>query len=431
MEFAVIVLFSITLFVTMLFNMPLLLALALGYVYFLGYGMHKGCTVKALVKSSLEHSKKISNLLILFGLIGILTATWRASGTIAFLVTNSTYILIPWLFILSTFLLCVFISMLTGTSFGTSATMGVICMTMGNVLGVEPAYLGGAILSGSYFGDRLSPMSSSAHLVSKITDTNIFTNIKNMFFSCLFPFTLTCALYLYLGFEGAGKAMPLDTLDIFKENFDLSWPTVVPALLMIALACCKVDAKKIMILGILSASVVCLFWQHITLLELFVLSWAGFTTSHEALQNILSGGGLSSMVTVSCIVAISSSYVGLFQESKFFESIHVLIAGLAQKTSAFGSTALVAFFACMLTCNQTLSVFLTKSLCEKQYEKRESLALAIENSAVLLAGLVPWNIACSVVLANVGAPISSIVYAFFLYLVPVCSVWIFRKEAFR
>ncbi len=430
MEYAAIGLFSFTLLITILLKMPLLLALVLGYLFFFSYGLYRGCGAKALLVNSLEQCKQLGNLLTLFALIGVLTATWRASGTIAFLVVNSTYMLVPSLFILSTFLLCTFISMLTGTSFGTSATMGVICMTMGNVLGIDAAYLGGAILSGSYFGDRMSPMSSSAHLVAKITGTDIFMNIKNMLSSCVWPFVLSCAVYVYLGQENMGTEIPAQTLQLFQENFNLAWPTVLPALLMIILACCKVHARIIMSLSIVVASILCISWQKISWMQLLTLYWGGFVTPEPALQSILGGGGLLSMFTVACIVTISSAYVGLFQESRFFERMHRQISGLAQKTGAFGSTVVVAFFACMLTCNQTLSIFLTKSLCEKQYEKRESLALAVENSAVLMAGVIPWNIACSVVLANVHAPLSSIFYACFIYMVPLASVWFFKRKAF-
>ncbi len=428
MEYLVIAFFSMTLLITMLLKLPLLLALVLGYVVFFLYGLHKKCNASSLFLASLEHCKNIGNLLLLFCLIGILTATWRASGTIAFLVVNSTAILVPSLFIVSTFLLCTCISMLTGTSFGTSATMGVICMTMGNVLGVDTAHLGGAILSGSYFGDRMSPMSSSAHLTAKITHTNIFVNIKNMFRTCLFPFFIACVLYFLLGRESSGNHVPYDTFHIFTDSFNLSWPTAIPAILIVVLACCKVHAKNIMLLSIFSASALCLFLQNMSVKQLLHAYWEGFTTQDTALQTILGGGGLQSMLTVSCIVTLSSSYVGLFQESNFFKNMHKHIASLAEKTNAFSSTAIVAVFTCMLTCNQTLSIFLTKSLCENQYQSRENLALAIENSAVVIAGLIPWNIACSVVLANVGAPLTSIWYAFFLYLVPLASLWYLKKE---
>ncbi len=429
MEYCIIILFSSVLLTTVFLEIHLLYALSIGFLLFFGYGLYKGCSIKELLQHSLDGPKNIGSLLFLFCLIGILTATWRACGTIAFLVVNSTYILIPSLFIFSTFLLCLCISMLTGTAFGTSATMGLICMTMGNVLNIDPAHLGGAILSGSYFGDRMSPMSSSAHLIAKLTMTNIFSNIKNMFRSSLWPCCITCVLYIFLGLESSGTDIPHDTLMLFEKNFALPWYTATPAIVMIVLAFAKVSAKIIMAMGILLASMLCLFAQNMSLPELLQLYWFGFQSNNPQLHAILGGGGLQSMVTVSCIVAISSAYMGIFSESHFFDTIHAHIAKLAQKTSTFGSTALVTLATCMVTCNQTLTILLTKSLCEKQYDKKLTLAHAIENTAVLMPALIPWNIACSVVIANVDAPVTSVYYAFFLYLVPMLSYFSFKKEA--
>ncbi len=428
MEYLVIALFSVALLVSMLWGFHLLYALVFGYVVFFTYGLYTGCTVRKLLQESWEHSKNIGSLLLIFCLIGILTGTWRASGTIAFLVVESSLILIPSLFLVSTFLLCALVSLLTGTAFGTSATMGVICMTMGNVLGVDSAYLGGAILSGSYFGDRMSPMSSSAHLVAKITQTNIFLNIKSMFYSCLLPTSLTCVLYVFLGRQNLGSTVPTDTLVLFQENFALSWLVATPALFMIILAFCKIHVRIIMLAGILSASVLCLYVQNMTFVELLQVYWGGFQSSNMILNSILGGGGLVSMLTVACIVAISSSYVGLFQASNLLGNIKEHIAHLAHKVSPYGSTMIIALFTCMMTCNQTLSIFLTKYLCDKQYYATEDLAHAIENTTVVMAGLVPWNIACSVVLANIHAPIMSIFYAFFLYLLPLLSIWTFSRK---
>ncbi len=428
MEYFVIILFSLILLASVFFSIHLLYALLLGYMLFFAYGLYKGCKAKELFWHSWNTTKNIGSMLLLFCLIGILTATWRASGTIAFLVVSCAPLLIPSLIVFSSFILCVFISLFTGTAFGTSATMGVICMTMGNVLGVDPAFLGGAIFSGSYFGDRMSPMSSSAHLVAKITRTDIFKNIKNMFMTCLIPLLVTSIFYLYLGFENSQKVMPLETLTLFRENFVLTWPSAIPALLVLGLVVFKVNIKKIMLVSIVSASILCIFLQDMSAVQLLTLYWAGFTSPNPMIHSVLGGGGLVSMMTVVCVVGLSSSYIGIFQVTRLLENIKEHIVHLAERVSPFGSTCVVALFTCMLTCNQTLSIFLTKSLCEPQYAKAEDLALSLENTVVLMAGLVPWNIACSVVLANVDAPVTSIFYASFLYLTPMVSFFIFRRR---
>ncbi len=428
MEYFVIIFFSLILLISVFFNIHLLYALLLGYILFFVYGLHKGCRAKELFLHSWNTAKNIGSMLFLFCLIGILTATWRASGTIVFLVVSCAPLLIPSFFIFSSFILCMLISMFTGTAFGTSATMGVICMTMGNVLGIDPAFLGGAILSGSYFGDRMSPMSSSAHLVAKITRTDIYRNIMNMFITCLIPLLLTSLFYMYLGFESAQKNIPLETLTLFKESFVLTWPAAIPAVLVLGLVIFKINIKNIMGLSIVSASILCVFLQDMTVMQLLTLYWAGFTSPNPMMQSILGGGGLVSMITVVFVVGLSSSYIGLFQITRLLDNIKEHIVHLAERVSPFGSTLVVALFTCMLTCNQTLSIFLTKSLCEPQYTKAEDLALSLENTVVLMAGLVPWNIACSVVLANVDAPVASIFYAAFLYLTPMVSFFIFCKK---
>ncbi len=428
LEYLVIAIFALVLLATMLLGFHLLYALSFGYVLFFLYGLYKGCSAKELIFESWNNAKNIGSLLLLFCLIAILTATWRASGTIAMLVVSSSHILIPSLFIFSTFLLCVFISLLTGTSFGTSATMGVICMTIGNVLEIHPAYLGGAILSGSYFGDRMSITSSSAHLVAKITQTQIFVNLRNMFSSCILPFILSSLLYILLGFTVEQNDMPLQSLALFERHFQLPWYTASPAIIMILLACFKVNAKNIMLWGIISASILCVLVQKMPVTELLQIYWNGFQSHDAALNAILGGGGLLSMLTVACIVSIASAYMGIFHVTNLFGNIKVHINHLAEKISPFGSTVITAIVTCMLTCNQTLSIFLTKSLCEEQYNSKEKLAHAIENSTVLIAGLIPWNIACSVVLANVQAPVTSIFYAFFLYLLPITSFWVFKRQ---
>ena len=129
-----------------------------------------------------------SIVVVTFVLIGLLTTLWRAAGTVSFIVTNTAGLVHPHVVVLLTFLLNCLMSLLTGSSFASAATMGVITMTLGASMQVPPVFLGGAILSGIYFGDRCSPMSTSALLISELTQTDIYCNIKNMFNQrcCLF-----------------------------------------------------------------------------------------------------------------------------------------------------------------------------------------------------------------------------------------------------
>lgn len=200
LELITLLLFTAILLGCVVFGIPILIALGAGFVIFISYALYKRFTLKqitAMVWSGISQAKTI---LIIFLLIGMLTALWRCGGTIAYIIYNSIQLINPNYFIVFTFLLCCLVSYLTGTSFGSVSTMGVICMTMGRTLGISTFMMGGAILSGVYYGDRFSPMSSSALLVASITGTDIYRNLKIMLRTSIVPFIITVAAISLLPF---------------------------------------------------------------------------------------------------------------------------------------------------------------------------------------------------------------------------------------
>ena len=142
-------------------------------------------------------------------LIGALTASWRASGTIAYLVSYASEIISPSWSLLGTFILNAALSSLIGTSFGTAATMGVVTMSLCVAMGVSPFWAGGAALAGAYVGDRCSPVSTSAQLVCAVTGTELYKNIKNMLRTGLIPFLLACLIYFFVGNERICQVTPI------------------------------------------------------------------------------------------------------------------------------------------------------------------------------------------------------------------------------
>ena len=192
MEFAVLGLFCGILILCIVCNVSIIYALLAGFVIFGCYAKKKGFSVKEILHMAGEGIWKVRNILITFMLIGMLTALWRQAGTIPAIICYTIHFVKPSVFLLMVFLLNSLVSVLTGTSFGTAATVGVVCATMGSVLSVSPWLCGGAILSGIFFGDRCSPVSTSALLVSELTETSIYRNIRNMVRSALIPFVLVC-----------------------------------------------------------------------------------------------------------------------------------------------------------------------------------------------------------------------------------------------
>ena len=185
----------------------ILYALTFGLVLFLLYGRRRGFSWGALLGSALSGVKTVRNILFIFLLIGMLTALWRAGGTNPAIVCAAGGLIRPEVFYLLSFLLNCGVSVLTGTSFGTAATMGVVCMTMARTMGLSPMLVGGAILAGAFFGDRWSPVSTSALLICQLTETSIFDNLKGMCATVALPQLFRLLLLGYHSGDPAVAAM--------------------------------------------------------------------------------------------------------------------------------------------------------------------------------------------------------------------------------
>lgn len=421
--------FAAILLISILSGYSILYALILDYILFFTYGLVKRYTITQLLEMSGKGISTVKNILFTFFLIGMITAVWRASGTIPLIIYYSSRLISPAFFILLTFLLCSLISTLTGTAFGTVATVGVICMTIANVMGINGVFVGGAILSGIYFGDRCSPMSTSALLVSELTKTDIYRNIKNMIRTSIVPFAITCILYLFMGtaeksYEGTTKIW-----NIFAENFNLHWVVALPAVLIIILSILKINVKIAMTTSILAGSMICLFVQKTDVLTLLKLLVMGFHSSDKQLAALMNGGGIVSMLKVTAIVCFSSSYAGIFEGTGLLNGTKERIIKLSRKITPYGSSLLTSVITGMAACNQTLTIMLTHQLCEETVPDKEQMAIMLENTAVVIASLIPWSIACAVPLATIAAPDQSIFAASYLYLLPLWNLFVnWKKE---
>lgn len=367
METLTLLLFCAALVVCVALNWSILYALAVGLVIFLTYGRRRGYGWRELGSMCLDGVKTARNILVTFLLIGVLTALWRASSTIPAIISYTTPFIQPSVFLLMTFLLNCLVSVLTGTAFGAAATMGVICATLGTAMGVPLVLIGGAVLSGVFFGDRCSPVSTSALLVAELTQTSIFDNIRAMLRTSWLPFVVTSLLYLFVGMATPHTQTSLDLAALFETEFQLHWIALLPALVIFALALGWVPVKWAMGASVLSAIPICLLLQRVQPVELLRCALLGYQAREEAVGAMLCTGVLASAVA----------------------------------------------------CNQTLAIILTHQLCKDAQPSREETAIALEDTAVVAAPLIPWSIAAGVPLASVGAPMVSICFAFFLYLLPL------------
>ena len=424
-------LFSLSLIICLLLKFSIVYALIIGYIIFISYGLIKGHNLIVLIKKSFEGVLTVKNILLVFILIGMITALWRASGTIAYIVYMGSKLISPSILILLTFLLCSILSVLIGTSLGTAATMGVICASIGKAMGVNPYYIGGAVLSGIYFGDRCSPMSTSALLISELTKTNLYTNIKLMIKTSIIPFIVTCLFYLFLGFKSKVSNISVDVTEIFKQNYNLNIIVIIPAILIIILSILKINVKKTMLISIVVSFIIAMFIQKESVVSLIKYCIFGYNNSNQELNLMMKGGGILSMVNVSLIVGISSSYSGIFKETKMLVSLKKHLKDFSKKTSSYFVIFLSSIISGAIACNQSLGTILTNELCGELVEKQK-MAIILENTVILLVGLIPWNIAMDVPLKTLDVGIMSGLFAFYLYFLPLWNLFVgIIKEKYK
>ena len=427
-EFVVMVSFIAVLIICVSLGISVVYALALGYLIFFGYGLYRGKSPNDVLQMSVSGFRKVKNILMIFLLIGMVTALWRAAGTIAVIINYASKLIRPSAFPVLAFMLNCLVSVLTGTSFGTAATMGVICMTMARAMGANQLFVGGAVVSGIFFGDRCSPVSSSALLVTELTGTDIYKNIKNMIRTSAVPFLLTVIVYFLLGLFSGGNGGGMDVESLFSGSFVLHWSLVLPAMLILLLSAFRIRVKITLSASILTAVICCLAVQHIPVTEIpKILLW-GYRAADPEVAAMLNGGGILSMVRVAVIVGLSSSFAGIFEGTGLLAGLKHSIAGLAEKLTPFGASVAVAAVTSMISCNQTLAAILTHELCRDLEQDPEEMAMILENTVILMAPLIPWSIAGAVPVAAIGAPQACLVLACYLYLVPLWNLFIHLRK---
>lgn len=428
MEWLVLGLFCVGLLVCLLLDASILYALLAGLLLFLLYGRRRGFGWGELLKMALTGVKTVRNILITFLLIGVLTAMWRAAGTIPVIVCYAAKLIRPGVFLLMAFLLNGGVSVLTGTSFGTAATMGVISATMGSVMGVPAVLTGGAVLAGAFFGDRCSPVSTSALLVATLTETSVFDNIRRMVKTALVPFLVSCAAYALLGACFVRGEGTVDLAALFAREFSLRLWAVIPAVVILVLSLLRVNVKLVMGASILAAVPVSILLQGRAPAELVKMALTGFTAADAEVGAMLNGGGVVSMLRVGAIVCLSSSYSVLFRKTGLLNSVKQAIGRLSGRTSSFFAMLVTSVLTGMVACNQSLTILLVHQLCGELYPEGSDMAIDLEDSAVVVSPLVPWSIAGAVPLSAVGAPGISVLLAIYLYLLPLWRLVGARKK---
>lgn len=399
-------------------------ALVLGIILFSCIGLKRGHKLSALWRMMWSEGRKLIPLLAIFVFIGAITALWRSSGTITFFIYYGIQIIRPGSFILVAFLLTCLLSYALGTSFGVTGTVGIILMALARSGGVDIMITAGAVLSGAYFGDRCSPASSSGLLVAAVTETKQYDNIRNMHRTGWLPMLVTIAIYGVLSAANPIRSVEESLLHTLTDHFSLSLWTVVPAILMLALPMVKVSIRTTLIVSCAAAFGVSVFVQGMTAWDTLYAAVMGYTPQSAELTAILSGGGVLNMMATSFAVMATGLFAGLLSGLGVLDGLKGLVETLAGKWGLFPTTVLVSLLAGMIFCNQSIIIMMAYPLLHDVYERcghgNEELALDVENSGIVMAALIPWNIAGSVPLQMLDAGPGAIPYMVLLYMTPLC-----------
>ena len=405
----------------------------LGLVLFFLLGLKRGFSPKELTAMAWRRGKKSLLVIQVFLTIGMVTALWRSSGTIAIFLYYGLRSISPRLFLLVAFLLSAFLSLALGTSNGVCGTAGVVLIILARSGGVDPVLTAGAVLSGAYFGDRCSPMSSCATLVAACTDTKLYANVREMLKTAALPTLLSILFYGFLSFRNPITTVDEAVLSALKTNFSLRPLVLVPAALMLVLPLMRVPVKWAMTASTVIAFLLTVFLQGMPAAETLRTAVFGYAPTQPELARILTGGGLLAMVHTCLVVFVTGLYAGILDETHTLDSAHHLAERAAEKLGLFPATCLVSIAIAMVFCNQSVTVMMSEQLMAESYRRRGAsrteLAMDIANSGVMLAGLIPWSIALTVPLSMLGVGVEAAPYAALLYFIPLC--YLFTKRFFR
>ncbi len=404
-------------------GLSILPAFCLGFVLFcLGCRLKRkpGRDILAVMLRGMKNSLIVISVLLL---ISILTAMWRASGVIAYFVYFGTRFITPQLFLLVAFVLSCVISYALGTSVGVAGSAGIILITIARSGGVNELLAAGAILSGIYFGDRCSPASSAAILVSSLTGTELYGNVRRMLRTSILPLAICAILYGGLGWFYPLQQTDSAFLQAIAQDFQLSSWLLLPLLFMLVLPLIKVPVRYVSLISALSAFVLAMVLQGQSAWTLLKFCVTGYRAPQALLEGLWDGGGLISMLNLSGILLLAGTYAGLLELGGVLQTLHSFVERQLKRFGPTLTILVISFATCALFCSQSSASIMASLLLEKPYQHQglspERLALDLDNSLLLIASMVPWCLSSSVPRSLLGVGSGAIGFTFLIFLIPL------------
>lgn len=410
-------------------SIPLGFALVICWLIFFALGLREQPFL-AVCRFAIQGAKTSVGVIKTLLLIGATIGIWMASGTIATIVYDAFELINPQFFVVVVFIVCALVSFLIGTSLGTVSVVGLPLMLIAKSGHVAIDLVAGAIMAGIYFGDRCSPLSSSASLVATVTYTNLFENIKRMFRSSWPALLVSLIGYGLLSWHHPLRQMNQTLLQHLQSHYAITWVLLIPAALILILSLLRRPISQTILISI-GCSLIIGLWLHPTswsaLLQALVLGW------HPQQATVIQGGGLVSMLNPVIVVLFSCSIAGILNQLSGFKMLEQRLTNAhLSPASRFGRTLLFSVVTGGIGCNQSVAVIMTNTLVRPNYDGDATrLAAELENSCILTAALLPWNIAAFVPTAILGVSFAGYLpFALYLYAVPLLY-WLGQTHWFQ
>lgn len=390
----------------------------------------------------------VSITLVILLAVGMVSGSWMISGVVPTLIYYGVQIMSPQFFLVSACIICALVSVLSGSSWTTIATIGVALLGISHALGISEAWAAGAIISGAYFGDKMSPLSDTTILASSATGVELFTHIRYMFYTTVPSFTIALIIFFISGLGNDGSSIPEVShyTEGLSRTFNISlWTLLVPVLTALLIAR-RMSSLIVLFLSAMMAGIVALVLQpHIlsqiagiehmnaaSLIRGLALTFYGATnieTGDTSLNELISTGGMAGMLNTIWLIICAMCFGAVMVASGMIQSItRVIISFVHSRLSLVASTVFTGLFFNISTGDQFISIVLTGDMYKETYQKKgyelRLLSRTCEDAATVTSVLIPWN-TCGLTQSTIlgVATLTYLPYCFFNLLSPLMAIF--------
>jgi NhaC family Na+:H+ antiporter len=411
-------------------HVPILLGVLVAAIV----GLRAGFSWKEVETGMLDGISNSLQAIVILLIIGVLIGVWIESGVVPTMLYYGLKILHPKIFLPATLIICSITSLATGSSWGTSGTIGIALIGIGAGLGFPLPVVAGAVLSGAYFGDKMSPLSDTTNMAPAMVGTDLYTHIKHMTFTTSVSYGLTLVIEFVLSFFYGGGEANLESVNQILAGIDAQFSInlllLLPPVIVMALAIRKIPAVPGIVIGILASGILGAIFQGNTFGSLLSAAYGGYVSNSgvQAVDNLLTKGGFESMMYTVSLVVCAMMFGGIMEKTNQLRAVVRVILIKAQSSGALiTSTVLTAIASNLILCDQYMSIVMTGKMYSQSYIDKglhpKNLSRAIEDSATVTANLVPWNSGGAYQAATLGVPtIAYLPFNFFCWLTPIVSM---------